>query len=74
MERLPTPHRSLPIGLAVILLVGATAAQVPPLIIARQGYFFVGGKYLEAQDGRFMSGQIAAVAERWLRESVERRN
>ena len=58
MEKLPTLHRTLPIGLAVILLVGAAAAQVPPLVIAKQGYFFVGGTYLEAQDGRFMSGQM----------------
>jgi len=58
MKRLPTPHRILPIGLAVILLVGAAAAQVPPLVIAKQGYFFVGGEYFEGQDGRFMSGQM----------------
>jgi pimeloyl-ACP methyl ester carboxylesterase len=58
MERLPSPNRVLPIGLAVILLVGAAAAQGPPLVIAKQGYFFVGGKYFDAQDGRFMSGQM----------------
>src|SRR5262245_13449709 len=58
MERLPTPHRILPIGFATILIVGTAAAQVPPLVIAKQGYFFVGGKYLETQDGRFMSGQM----------------
>jgi len=58
----PTGHRVLPVGLAVVLLVllaGTVAAQAPPpLSIARQGYFFVAGKYFEAADGRTMSGQM----------------
>jgi pimeloyl-ACP methyl ester carboxylesterase len=29
-----------------------------PLEIAEQGYFFVGGSYFDAPDGRFMSGQM----------------
>ena len=58
MESLPSVHRSLAIGLAVVLLVGAAAAQTPPLVIAKQGYFFVGGKYYDAQNGRLMSGQM----------------
>jgi pimeloyl-ACP methyl ester carboxylesterase len=33
-------------------------AQTPPLVIARQGYFFVGGTYFDAPDGRSMSGQM----------------
>jgi len=58
MDRLPTAHRSLAIGLAIVLFVGAAAAQTPPLVIAKQGYFFVGGKYYDAQNGRQMSGQM----------------
>jgi pimeloyl-ACP methyl ester carboxylesterase len=30
----------------------------PPLEIAQQGYFFVGGRYFDAPDGRFMAGQM----------------
>ena len=58
MKRTPAARTSLAVGLAVILLVGAVAAQVPPLVIAKQGYFFVGGKYYDAENGRFMSGQM----------------
>lgn len=58
MERLPTVNRILRPGVALILLVTTAAAQAPPLVIAKQGYFFVGGTYFEAQDGRFMSGQM----------------
>ena len=32
--------------------------SLPPLEIAEQGYFFCGGHYFEALDGRFMSGQM----------------
>jgi pimeloyl-ACP methyl ester carboxylesterase len=53
-----TAGRILAIVLAVVLLVDAAAAQTPPLVIAKQGYFFVGGAYSDAQDGRFMSGQM----------------
>lgn len=39
------------LGVALILLAATAAAQAPPLVIARQGYFFVGGKYCDASDG-----------------------
>ena len=58
MERLQNANSALRLGIALILVVATTAAQTPPLVIAKQGYFFVGGKYFEAQDGRFMSGQM----------------
>ena len=29
-----------------------------PLVIAKQGYFFVGGQYFEGPDGRYMGGQM----------------
>ena len=50
--------RTLPIGLALMLLVALVAAQAPPLVIAQQGYFFVGGTYFDSQGGRSMSGQM----------------
>jgi pimeloyl-ACP methyl ester carboxylesterase len=42
----------------MLLVVAAAAQQAPPLAIAKQGYLFVGGKYFDAPDGRFMSGQM----------------
>src|ERR1051325_6771787 len=47
------------IAFALIAFASVVAsAQAPPLAIAQQGYFFVGGRYFDAQDGRFMSGQM----------------
>ena len=51
-------YSTVRLGLALILLAATAAAQAPSLVIARQGYFFVGGKYFDASDGRFMSGQM----------------
>jgi len=51
-------YSTVRLGVALILLAATAAAQAPPLVIARQGYFFVGGKYFDASDGRFMSGQM----------------
>lgn len=48
---------SLGAGLAAIS-VGARAAEPPPLSIAKQGYFFVGGKYFDAPDGKFFTGHM----------------
>ncbi len=49
------------IGIAA-LLAGlacgvAHAEDVGPLVIAKQGYFFVGGKYVDTPDGQVMAGQ-----------------
>jgi len=33
-------------------------AKTPPLEIAEQGYFFVGGSYFEAPDGQFLAGHM----------------
>ena len=57
MQRLPLANSVLCLG-AVLLSVVSAAAQAPPLIVAKQGYFFVGGKYFETPDGRFMSEQM----------------
>ena len=59
MKWLPTANSVLRLGVSLILLVASVTAQTPqPLEIAKQGYFFVGGTYFEAQDGQFMSGQM----------------
>jgi pimeloyl-ACP methyl ester carboxylesterase len=59
MERLPIANRVFRVGAFLVLLVATATAQTPqPLVIAKQGYFFVGGKYFDAQDGRSMSGQM----------------
>lgn len=34
------------------------AKSAGPLVIAKQGYFFVGGQYTEARDGQIMAGQM----------------
>lgn len=39
---------------------GAASADEGPLVIARQGYFFVGGQYFEGPDGRYLGGQMYA--------------
>ncbi|MBI4888968.1 MAG: alpha/beta fold hydrolase [Acidobacteria bacterium] len=51
-------RRRIAVSVGAVLVAAAAAAQSPPLVVARQGYFFVGGTYFEAQDGRFMSGQM----------------
>mgnify|MGYP003343999734 CR=1 FL=1 len=52
-------HLKLIFGaLTALAATGAAAAEPPPLVIAKQGYFFVGGKYFDAQDGKFMSGHM----------------
>ena len=59
MERSPIANRVFRLGASLVLLVATAAAQSSqPLIIAKQGYFFVGGKYFDTQDGRLMSGQM----------------
>lgn len=51
--------RMLSISLALMLLVAIPTAQAPPpLVIAQQGYFFVGGTYFDSPSGRSMSGQM----------------
>src|SRR4051794_10560638 len=37
---------------------GSSMQGCAPLEIAEQGYFFVGGAYFDAPDGRFMAGQM----------------
>lgn len=42
---------------AVVALLGSASAQeVGPLAIAKQGYFFVGGKYFDTPNGKVMAG------------------
>jgi pimeloyl-ACP methyl ester carboxylesterase len=48
------------IALLACCAVGAPARAegVGPLLIAKQGYFFVGGHYVDLPDGQFTAGQI----------------
>jgi pimeloyl-ACP methyl ester carboxylesterase len=42
---------------AVVALIGSVSAEdVGPLVIAKQGYFFAGGKYFETPNGKVMAG------------------
>jgi pimeloyl-ACP methyl ester carboxylesterase len=51
--------KTVSISVPLMLFVAIVAAQTPPsLVIARQGYFFVGGTYFDAPGGRSMSGQM----------------
>ena len=45
-------------GLSVASADTQRAPTVPPLALAEQGYFFVGGQYMESQGKRFMAGQM----------------
>ena len=61
MKRSPIAMLIFRLGasLVVLLAVATAIAQGPqPLLIAKQGYFFVGGKYFDAKDGRILSGQM----------------
>src|SRR5689334_5112031 len=54
-------RRWIPMLAALVLALtaaGVLRAQTAPLVIARQGYFFAGGTYFDAPDGRSMSGQM----------------
>jgi pimeloyl-ACP methyl ester carboxylesterase len=57
-RRKPSVWRQVATAVLAATFAGAAAAQSPPLAIARQGYFFVGGQYFDAPDGQFMSGQM----------------
>ena len=58
MKSVLTGNHIRHLGIALILFGVAAVAQTPSLTVAKQGYFFVGGKYFEAPDGRFMSDQM----------------
>ena len=67
-KRLPVNLRSLallallayaPLGIAAQPAKAPAAMPKGPLMIASQGYFFVGGKYMKAKDGQqIMAGQM----------------
>ena len=46
------------IGIIAFIAAGTLAGQSRDLVIAKQGYFFVGGKYFAGPEGRFMAGQM----------------
>jgi pimeloyl-ACP methyl ester carboxylesterase len=46
------------VAVIVVALMGSASAQeVGPLAIAKQGYFFVGGKYFDTPNGKVIAGQ-----------------
>ena len=49
---------ALIVAATVSLAVDAKDSPLAPLSIARQGYFFVGGKYSTVKDQQVMSGQL----------------
>src|SRR5437588_7408865 len=46
--------------IVITAATGLSAADPPPLQIAKQGYLFVGGKYSPSSNGQVMSGQLYA--------------
>ena len=48
----------LAIGAAISVTMYSKDLSLPPLSIARQGYFFAGGKYSTVKDRQVMSGQL----------------
>jgi pimeloyl-ACP methyl ester carboxylesterase len=65
MSKTTSPRTLGAVLLAVGSLLAAGAAQAQeeatagkPLLVAKQGYFFVGGQYYTAPDGQFMKDQM----------------
>jgi hypothetical protein len=50
--------RATSAAVVVVLAVVSPARAEEPLAIAKQGYFFVGGKYSTVGDKKLMNGQI----------------
>ena len=44
------------IATAAALIGSVSAEEAGPLVIAKQGYFFVGGKYFDTPNGKVMAG------------------
>jgi hypothetical protein len=44
------------IATAAALIGSVSAEDMGPLVIAKQGYFFVGGKYFDTPNGKVMAG------------------
>ena len=55
------PHeiaRHIGVGILLGFACSVTCAEdLGPLVIANQGYFFVGGKYIDTPNGQVMAGQ-----------------
>jgi pimeloyl-ACP methyl ester carboxylesterase len=49
-------HTAVAVAAVVALMGSASAQEVGPLAIAKQGYFFVGGKYFDTPNGKVMAG------------------
>ena len=55
---LPIIVVALPLAHAAQPAKSAAAPRATPLVIAKQGYFFIAGKYSAGKDGQVMSGQM----------------
>src|SRR5689334_3661666 len=60
MTSLRSAFKSAAAIAAVLLITPLSAADAPPLEIAKQGYLFAGGKYSPVAGKDVMSGQIYA--------------
>jgi pimeloyl-ACP methyl ester carboxylesterase len=58
MRILDMRRTSYGLAICVAAVLAVSAQGQAPLVIAKQGYFFVGGKYFDTKDGHFMSGQM----------------
>jgi glutamine synthetase type III len=48
---------------AVVAFVGSARAEdVDSLVFAKQGYFFVGGKYFDTPNGKVMAGASTTIS------------
>ncbi len=55
---LPALFAALPLAHAAQPAKATATAKAAPLVIAKQGYFFVAGRYSTAKDGPIMTGQM----------------
>ena len=60
IKRSPLTFVVVVAALVIAAAAGLVAADTTPLLIARQGYLFVGGKYSLSGNGQVMSGQLYA--------------
>src|SRR5579862_6920939 len=58
-------QRAALVLMCAVLLGGVAGAQdIGPLVIAKQGHFFVGGRYVDQPNGQLMVGQ--SYVEYWI--------
>ena len=66
--------RFLPFAALMALAAVSTTAQAQspqPLTIAKQGYFFVGGKYHDTPTGKIMAGLIGLARQVYFKPNAK---